>query len=106
MERHFGILIFIALSTVVLSEKLLDLFHNVQCKGSYDSSKMAKVYTVCQECFLSLIRSPAMFYACLSDCFTSTTFALCLHNYQTNRNHKEDILEMIDSLTVAKIQAE
>ncbi|GFV69024.1 hypothetical protein TNCV_1999901 [Trichonephila clavipes] len=41
-----------------------------------------------------------------SDCFTSTTFALCLHNYQTNRNPKEDILEMINSLTMAKIQAE
>ncbi|GFY41119.1 hypothetical protein TNIN_283881 [Trichonephila inaurata madagascariensis] len=105
MAKHFGILVFIALSTVGLSEKLLDLFHNVQCKGNYDSSKMATVYAVCRSVSYPSFEAPLCMMRAYPIASHRPRLPYVSITTQTNRNHKEDILEMINSLTMAKIQA-
>ncbi|GFU33827.1 hypothetical protein NPIL_533521 [Nephila pilipes] len=106
MNKHFRIMIFIALFVLRPSEGSMEFLHQIQCNGTNDLLKIAPVYTVCAKCYLESIPSPVMFQECISNCFTSTTFDLCFHLYETNRTRKESIREMIHTFNTPKILEE
>ncbi|GFT95575.1 hypothetical protein NPIL_209501, partial [Nephila pilipes] len=102
MTMYFRILMLIALFTLRPCEGSLDLFRELQCNGTYESSTFATVYKICRGCNLSYIRGDAILDMCLSNCFNSEIFKLCYYYYQRQQTRIDNIRAMVHTLNTRK----
>ncbi|GFS74491.1 hypothetical protein NPIL_113941 [Nephila pilipes] len=98
MTKYFRILILAALTTLVLSEDRLEMFHRIKCNGTYDAEKFDTVLSVCEDCYKFYTDRPDLHEQCLGGCFRSHIFYYCLYVLLPRHTSRGSIGEILGTL--------